>query len=90
MGSPITLSHLTFSDLEWSNSRVHRFRNLISRKGLRLLLNTNRKPYMGSQMAVLNLTFGDLESQVKVTHIFHGRRSVWYTHICQQYITIVM
>ena len=45
---------------------------------------------MGSQMAVLNLTFGDLESQVKVTHIFHGRRSVWYTHICQQYITIVM
>ncbi len=33
MGSPVTLSHLTLSDLERSNSRSLRFQSLISCKG---------------------------------------------------------
>ncbi len=85
MGSPITLSHLTFSDLEWSNSRVHRFRNIISRKGgdlgPMLLLNINRKPYMGSQMAVLNLTCGDLEGQSQGHSRFFMAGDLYGIHI---------
>ncbi len=47
IGSPITLSHLTLSDLERSISRSLRFQRFISHKaaelGHMLLLNTNRK-----------------------------------------------
>ncbi len=53
MVSPMTLSHLTLSDLERSISRSLRFKTLISRKGPELghmlQLNINRKPYMGVQ-----------------------------------------
>ncbi len=54
MTSPMTLSHLTMSDLERSSSRSLRFWNLISCKGAELghmlLLNINRKAYMESPM----------------------------------------
>ncbi len=36
MGSPMTLSHLTLSDLERSKSRALKFRKLLSRKGAEL------------------------------------------------------
>ena len=62
MESPMTLSHLTLSDLERSKSRSLRFQSLISCKGAeighKLLLNINRKAYMGSPMTVSHL---DLE-----------------------------
>ncbi len=65
MVSPMTLSHLTLSDLERSISRSLRFKTLISRKGPELghmlLLNINRKPYMGSPVTLSHLTLGDLE-----------------------------
>ena len=65
MGSPITLSHLTLSDLERSTLRSLRFRSLISLKGAELghmlLLKINRKPYMGSPMTRSHLTLSDLE-----------------------------
>ena len=54
MGSSMTLSHLTLSDLERSNSRgvTEISKAYISRKaaelGHILLLNTNRISYMGS------------------------------------------
>ncbi len=66
--SPVTSSHMTFSDLEMSNSRLLRFRSLLSRKGAELghilLLNINRKAYtcMESPMTLLHLTLSDLES----------------------------
>ena len=51
MVSPMT-SHLTLSDLERSNSKSLGFQSLISCKGAELghmlLLNINRKAYMGS------------------------------------------
>ena len=54
MGSPMTLSHLTLSDLERSNSRSLRFRSLVSCKGAELghmlPLNINGKAYMGSPL----------------------------------------
>ncbi len=54
MGSPVTLSHLTLSDLKRSNSRSLAFQSLISCKGAELgdilLLNINRKAYMGSPL----------------------------------------
>ncbi len=49
MGSPMTPSHLTLSDLERSNSRSLNFEGFISRKGVglgpMLLLIINRKAY---------------------------------------------
>ncbi len=65
MGSPMAPSHLTFSDLERSNSRSPRFQSLLSHKGAelgrKLLLTINRKPYMGSPMTPSHLTLCDLE-----------------------------
>ncbi len=67
MGSPMTLSHLTLSDLERSNSRSLTFRSLIScisckgaELGYMLLLNINRKAYE-SPMSSSHLTLSDLE-----------------------------
>ena len=61
----MALSHLTLSDIERSKSRSLSFRNLISQKGANLghmlLLNINRKPYMGSPIALSHLTLSDLE-----------------------------
>ena len=58
-------AHLTFSGLEWSESRSPRFRSFIPRQGGHLgdmlLLNINRKPYMGSPTALLDLTLSGLE-----------------------------
>ncbi len=72
MRSPMTLSHLTLSYLERSNSRSVRlrFRSLISRKGAELghmllpVLDINRKQYMGSPMTLSHLTLGDLERPI--------------------------
>ncbi len=54
MGCPTTLSQLTLSDLESTNSRSLRFRSLVSGKGAEfghmLLPNINRKAYMESPM----------------------------------------
>ncbi len=65
MASPMTSSHLTLSDLERSNPRSLRFRNLISWKGAELVhmlvLNIGRKAYMRNQMILLHLTLSDLE-----------------------------
>ncbi len=51
MGSPMTLSHLTLSVPERSKSRSHIFRSMLSGKGAELgymvLLNINKKAYMG-------------------------------------------
>ncbi len=59
MGSPMTLSHLILSDLERSISRSLRYQRLISRKaaalGNMLLLDTNRKSYMGSSKPPLKV-----------------------------------
>ncbi len=53
LGSPMTLSHLTLSDLERSKSRLLRLRSILSCKGVKLgymlVLNIDRI-YMGSQM----------------------------------------
>ncbi len=65
MGSPMTLSHLTLSDLERSKSRSLKFRKLIFRKGAELghmlLLNINRKAYMGSPVTLSQLSWSDLK-----------------------------
>ncbi len=65
MGSPMTLSNLTLSDLERSKSRSLRFQSLTSRKGglfgPMLLLNINRKPYAGNSMKSSDLALSDLE-----------------------------
>ncbi len=62
----MTLSRLTLSDLERSNSRSLRFRRLTSCKGAELgdmlLLNINRKAYKGSPMTSSHMTLSDLES----------------------------
>ena len=59
----MTPSHLTLSDIE--RSRSLRFLTLIFRKraelGHMLLLNINRKPYMGGQMTQSRMTLSDLE-----------------------------
>ncbi len=56
MESPMTLSHLTLSDLKGSNSRLLGFRSLIfcegAELGHKLLLNINRKAYMESPMTL--------------------------------------
>ncbi len=65
MGSSMTLSHLTLSDLERSVSRSLRFQSIMSRKGAELghmlLLNINRKPFMWSQVTLSHLALSDLE-----------------------------
>ncbi len=69
MGSPMTVSNLTLSDLERSKSRSMSksltFPSLIFRKGAQLgpmlLLIINRKPCMGSTMTASHLTLNDLE-----------------------------
>ncbi len=64
LASPMTSSYLTLSKLERSKSRSLRFRSFVSYKravlGHILLLNINRKAYMGSPLVI---TFGlsDLE-----------------------------
>ena len=68
MTSPVTLSHLTLSDLDMSNSRSLGFRSLISCKGAELghmlLLSINRKAYMGRPMTLSHLTLSDFEVSV--------------------------
>ncbi len=96
MESPMEASHLTLSDLERSKSRSLRFQSLISRKGAQLgpmlLLNINRKPYMGSPMTI-NVKF-DLEwpwkVKVKVTQVSSGSRCVWYPYIWLRLITTLI
>ncbi len=65
MGSPMTPSHLTLSDLESSKSRSSRVQSLVSHKGRelshKLLLTINRKPYIRCLMALSHLTLSDLE-----------------------------
>ena len=60
----MTLSHLTLSDLKRPNSRSLRFRSLICCEGAdlgdKLLLNINRKAYMGSPMTS-HMTLSGLE-----------------------------
>ncbi len=62
MGSPVTLSHLTLSDIERAISKSLRFQRLISHKAAELddllLLNTNRISYTGRS----HLTLSGLES----------------------------
>ena len=54
MGRPVTLSDLTFNDIERSTSRALGFRSIKSRKGAELghmlLLNINGKAYMESPL----------------------------------------
>ncbi len=61
----MTLSHLTLSDLERSNSRSLTFQCLISCKGAELvhllLLNLNRKAYMESPITASNMTLSVLK-----------------------------
>ena len=68
MGSPMTLSLLTSSDPERSNSRSLTFPGLISCEGAelhhKLLLNINEKAYMESPMTS-HMTFSDLEGQIQ-------------------------
>ena len=61
-----TISHLILGDLERSISSSLRFQRLIiSRKGAELghmlLLNTNRKSYVGSPIPPSHLILSDLE-----------------------------
>ncbi len=66
MASPMTSSHMTFSDVRRSNTRSLRFRSLISHKGAELghmlSLNINRKAYKESPMTSSHLTLSDVES----------------------------
>ncbi len=61
----MTSSHLTLSDVQRSNSRSLTFCSLIYHKGAELghmlLLNINRKAYVGSPMTLSHLTLSDLE-----------------------------
>ncbi len=57
---------MTLSDLEWSNSRLSIFEPYISLNSrvmayITLILNTNRKSYMGGPIALLDLTLSELE-----------------------------
>ncbi len=58
MEGPMALSCMTLSDLESSKSRSLKLQSLISCKGAKLghklLLNTNRKKYMGSPRTTLH------------------------------------
>ena len=81
---------MTLSDLERSKPRSPRFQSLISRKGAMLrhllLLTISVKPYIGSPMEPLHFTRVTLTVKVKVTKIVSGRRSDWYTYICQKFM----
>ncbi len=59
MGSPMTLSDMTLSDLERSMSMSLRFQSIISFRvaelGQMLLLSINKKPYTGSTVVLLQL-----------------------------------
>ncbi len=57
MGSPMTLSHLTLSDLEGQFQGYSDFEALNLAR-LILLLNIDRKAYMGSPMTSSHMTFG--------------------------------
>ncbi len=66
IGSLMTLSHLTLSDLARLKARPLMFR-LISHKDaelghMLLLLNINKKPYMGNPMAISHLTLGEIKT----------------------------
>ncbi len=63
---PMTLSHLTVSDLKRSTSRSLGFRSSISHKGElghMLLLNINRKTCTSSPLVRLHLTFVTLKGE---------------------------
>ncbi len=64
----MTLSHLTFSDPERSNSRTLTFPGLISCEGAelhhKLLSNINGKAYMESPMTS-HMTLSELEGQIQ-------------------------
>ncbi len=73
------------SELERSLSRSLRFQRLISRKaaelGHMLLLNTNRKSYVGSPIPLSHLTLSDLEraklrcrNDLKLIHVRYSVR----------------
>ncbi len=65
MGSPMAVLYLTLSDLGSSNSRSVSFQSPVFCKGANLgpmlLLNINRKPHMGSPMALSNLILSGIE-----------------------------
>ena len=65
MESQKTPSHLTLSDIKRSKSKSLRSQSLISCKGgglgHMLLLNINKKAYMGNLMTLSHLTLSDLE-----------------------------
>ena len=80
MGSPMTLSHLTLSDLERLKSRSLTFRIIISRKGAKLahmLLLYIRKACMGSPVVRLLLTLVTLKGQCQSHSDFEGLNLVW-------------
>ncbi len=66
MGRPMTLSHLTLSDLIQDRSD---FQPLLSCNGAELghilLLNINRKACMGSSKTLSHLTLSDLERSLR-------------------------
>ncbi len=66
MESRMTSSNMTFSDLKRTSSRSLRFRSLISCTGaelsnMLLLLNINRKAYMGSPTTLSRWALSELE-----------------------------
>ncbi len=66
MGSPMTPSHLTLSDIEWPGKvkfKLLRFWSQIigAELGHMLALHINRKPYMGITIAPSHLTLSDTE-----------------------------
>ncbi len=75
----MTPSHLTLSALERLKSRSLGFRTLISCKGAELghmlLLNINRKAYMGTPMTLSHLTLSDLERSISRLLRFQNRIS---------------
>ncbi len=82
---PMTPSHLTLCNLEKSKSRLLRFRSIISRKwpeiGHMLLLNTNRKPYMGNPITPSHLTLSDLEKS-KLRCWKWSKNDTWMVRYC--------
>ncbi len=72
MGSQMTLSHLTLSDLERSNSRSLTLRRLVSCKGEELvhmlLLTIIRKAYRESPIISSQLILSDLQRSNSRSH----------------------
>ncbi len=88
VGSPMTLPHLTLSDLERSNSKSPKFRSLISHKGAELgpmLILNITKPNMGSPTAPSDLTLSDLERLKSRSPRFQVK--VKLTHTSKSYIS---